>query len=401
MAKYLLFLFLAFTSRMVAGGLPAPVYPMVPMFHRWDYEKSVERIARAAASGARRVSFTVLLLSELEPGFKVRNFGAAVEVAKPDGTKAVVFRAMTEESRQEMGVALRRAFAEAARRGLEINVLPQIDASGDITEWRNFFDLDPAANLGGFSYETAMLETVVEAMEAAVPAERAVEMTLEGEMGRSLFTYPDAWRAILDRLKSRKKLTQFRIGISANYEGAAGKVVPDAAQQEGMRKLIAACDFIGLSCYAKTSVPPVMADFTACVDQFCGEFAAAGCPIPEAKPLRWTELGHGGGGFDADWKLTVPAPVVERMGKAAFFGTDKPDKNPWTTPERIAYRRGFYGSAIKFLAIQPSRWQIETAYLWSYGSWDFHGIHDPVFADPQIAAAVGTHNEAIRPSAKK
>ena len=384
-----------------AAPVPAPVYPMVPMFHRWDYEKAVERIARAADSGARRVSFTVLLLSELEPGFKVRNFGAAVEVAKPDGTKEVVFRAMTEESRQEMGVALRGAFAEAARRGLEINVLPQIDASGIITEWRNFFDFDPTAKLGGFSYETAMLETVVEALEAAVPPDREVEMTLEGEMGRSLFTFPDAWRAILERLKARGKLKAFRVGISANYEGAAGKVVPDAAQQEGMRRLIAACDFIGLSCYAKTSVPPVVADFTDCVDTFCGEFAKAGCPIPENKPLRFTELGHGGGGFDADWKLMVPAPTVDRIGKTAFFGTDKPDKNPWTTPERIAYRRGFYEAALMFLAIQPSRWRVETAYLWSFGSWDVHGIHDPVFADPQIAAAPGKHNEAIRPSAKK
>ena len=399
MAKFLLFL--ACATGLWAGGPPAPVYPMVPMFHRWDYEKSVERIARAAASGARRVSFTVLLLSELEPGFKVRNFGAAVEVAKPDGTKAVVFRAMTEESRQEMGVALRRAFAEAARRGLEINVLPQIDASGDITEWRNFFDLDPAANLGGFSYETAMLETVVEAMEAAVPAERAVEMTLEGEMGRSLFTYPDAWRAILNRLKSRKKLTQFRIGISANYEGVAGKVEPDATQQEGMRKLVAACDFIGISCYAKASLPPMMDDFTACVDTFCAEFAKAGCPIPEDKPLRFTELGHGGGGFDADWKLTVPAPLMDRMGKAAFFGTDKPDKNPWTTPERIAFRRGFYEASLKFLATQPARWNVETAYLWSYGSWDVHGIHEPLFADPIVADAIRAHNAGLLPSAKK
>lgn len=394
-------LFLSVASGLLAGGLPAPVYPMVPMFHRWDYEKSAERIARAADSGARRVSFTVLLLSELEPGFRVRNFGAAVEVLKSDGAKEVVFRAMTAESRLEMLRALSTAFREAARRGLEINILPQIDASGAITEWRNFFDFDPTAKLGEFSYETAMLETVVEALEAAVPSDRPVEMTLEGEMGRSLFSYPGAWRGIMERLRARGKLNRFRIGISANYEGVTGQVVPDETQRAGMQQLIAASDFVGISCYAKTSIPPVVADFTACVDTFCAEFASAGCPIPTDKPLRFTELGHGGGGFDAEWKLTVPAPLFDRMGKAAFFGTDKADKNPWTTPERIAFRRGFYEAALKFLTTQPARWQVETAYLWSYGSWDIHGIHDPLFADPAIAAAIKAHNANLRPPAKK
>ena len=396
-----LLLILASSIKLLAGGPPAPVYPMVPMFHRWDYEKSTERIARAAETGARRVSFTVLLLSELEPGFKVRNFGAAVEVAKPDGIKEVVFRAMTAESRQEMALALRTAFAAAVQRGLEINVLPQIDASGAITEWRNFFDFDPATKRGGFSYETAMLETVVESLEAAVPPDHKVEMSLEGEMGRSLFTYPDAWRGVLERVRARGKLRQFRLGISANYEGVAGKVVPDAAQQEGMRQLIAACDFVGISCYAKTSLPPMAADFTACVDTFAGEFEKAGCPIPADKPLRFTELGHGGGGFDADWKLTVPGPLLDRMGKAAFFGTDQADKNPWTTPERIDFRRGFYEASLQFLATQPARWKVETAYLWSYGSWDVQGIHEPFSADPLIAGAIKAHNAGLPSSAKK
>lgn len=381
---------------MSAGAAPlsAPVHPMVPMFHRWDYEKSLERIGKAADTGARRVSFTVLLLSELEPGFKVKNYGAVWPRTKADGAVEYVFQPMTAAMREEIGAALRTAFAAAVKRGLEINVLPQIDASGAITEWRNFFDFDPAAKRGGFSYEQAMLETVVEALEAAVPAGHPVEMSLEGEMGCSLFTHPDAWRGIMERLRARGKLTKLRLGISANYEGVAGKVVPDAAQQAGMKRLIEVSDFVGLSCYAKTSQPPVVTDFTACVDQFCKEFAGAGSPIPLDKPLRFTELGHGGGGFDADWKLTVPGPDVERMGKAAFFGTDVVEKNPWTTPERVAFRRAFYKGALEFLTTQPARWRVEQAYLWSFGSWDVHGIMNPVFADPDIAAAIRRHAAA-------
>jgi len=374
----------------------APVHPMVPMFHRWDYEKSVERIRRAAATGATRVSFTVLLLSELEPGFKVRHFGAVWPgpPANPGEPESPVFQPMTEAMRQEIRASLQTAFAEAVKLGLEINVLPQIDATGTLTGWRNFFDFDPVQKLGTFSYETAVLNTVVEALEASVPAGHPVEMSLEGEMGCTLFTHPDAWGSILARLRARGKLTRLRLGISANYEGVTGKVLPDAAAQEGMRRLISACDFIGLSCYAKTGVPPAAADFTACVDQFCREFAGAGCPIPWHKPLRFTELGHGGGGFDADWKLTVPGPDVARMGKAAFFGTDDLAKNPWTQPDRVAFRRGFYRAALEFLATQPAHWQVEQAYLWSFGSWDVQGITEPTFADPDITAAIRRHNTA-------
>lgn len=392
--RWVLWTCLLLTVTGQAGPLPAPVYPMVPMFHRWDYEKAVERIGKAAETGARRVSFTVLLLSELEPGFKVRNFGAVWPRRKTEGTEEFVFQPMDAAMRQEIGAALRTAFGEAVKRGLEINVLPQIDASGGITEWRNYFDFDPAVKRGDFSYESAMLETVLEALEAAVPAEHPVEMSLEGEMGCSLFRYPEAWLKILERLRARGKLTKLRLGISANYEGVTGKVEPDAPRQAAMLQLIAASDFVGLSCYAKVSHPPVAGDFTRCVDQFCQEFVEAGCPIPHGKPLRWTELGHGGGGFDADWKLKVPGPQLDRLGQAAFFGTVKAEENPWQDPARVAFRREFYGAALAFLATQPARWRVENAYLWSYGSWDVHGIHGTEFGDARIAEAIRKHNAA-------
>lgn len=38
--------------------------------------------------------------------------------------------------------------------------------------------------------------------------------------------------------------------------------------------------------------------------------------------------------------------------RASFFGTDKVEKNPWTTPERIACRRDFYEAALQFLTTQ-------------------------------------------------
>jgi hypothetical protein len=76
--------------------------------------------------------------------------------------------------------------------------------------------------------------------------------------------------------------------------------------------------------------------------------------------------------------------------------TSDPQKNPWTTPERIAFRRDFYHAALQFLATQPAKWRVEQAYLWSFGSWDVHGITNPVFADTEITADIAKHNRDLK-----
>jgi hypothetical protein len=80
------------------------------------------------------------------------------------------------------------------------------------------------------------------------------------------------------------------------------------------------------------------------------------------------------------------------MGRAAFFGTHLPAKNPWNTPVRIEFRRAYYAAAMEFLKTQPARWSVEHAYLWSFGSWDVQGIADPEFKDPVISEMIGRHN---------
>ena len=371
--------------------LAAPIHPMVPMFHFWDYEKSSGLIDKVAQTGATRVSFTMLLLSEIDPKFKVQNFGAVWP--QPTGEGDPAFHLLDASLRSKIKAAYAVAFHRAVERHLEIAILPQLDASGTIQEWRNFFDFDPTQQIGDFSYESALLIPILEALEETVPSDHPVEMTLEGEMGCTLFTHPDAWSQILQRIRKRGKLSRFRIGISVNYEGVNGKILPDENQRTAMQMLIANSDFIGISCYAKTGNPPTSADFQNCVEAACKEFANLGCPIPESKPLRFTELGLGGGGFDKDWHLIVPGPDAKSLGKAAFFGTNDLAKNPWLDQARIAYRRLYYQSVMEFLRKQSSKWKVENAYLWSFGSFDVHGFTNSEFGDSEIATAIQRHNK--------
>ena len=401
-----LFRFLFLATLLLPGIAAAQTLlsPMVPQFHRWHMEKAPAMVREVAKpeNGARQVQFTVLMLAELDEKFRVQRWGAVWdERKKADGGTEHVFTPVTEAMRGQIRDWLAAGFRAAVEAKLEISVLCQVDAHGKIQEWRNAFLFDPTVKLEGWSYEEMMTRTVLEALEAAVPADWPVEIALEGEMGTSLFTFPQGWLAVLERAKARGKLKKLRAGISANHDNCRGGVKPDAAQQAGMNALIKAADFVGISCYAKVSVPPVAGDFTATLQRFAGEFAEAGCPIPKAKPLRFTEIGLGGGGFDKDYKLTVPSPAPEGMAKAAFFGTADLEKNPWRSEPLRAFRRQWHAAALDFLRTQPAEWKVESAWLWSFGSWDVHGLEQRDFRDEEIVKWIRAHNDSVEKQRKQ
>ena len=384
------------------AGAQTPVEPMIPLFHQWHWKPAPETVKKvvAGAPGTKRVQFVVLMLGELDEAKRVRRWGTVWDPPETATDKAPkpIFQPFTPEMRATICRWLTDAFRAATKAGLEISVLCQVDAAdtGAVQDWRNFFDFDPTVTLEGGSYESAVLGPVVEALDAATPKGSSVELAVEGEMGRTLFTHPTAWRKIVERLKSAPGHEKWRVGISANYENVAGGVKPDASPAPDRQALVAAADFVGLSCYAKAGLPPTVADFTACVETFAAEWTAAGCPLPAGKPLRFTELGLGGGGFDADWKLQIPAPLIDRMGKAAFFGTDDPAKNPWADQARIGYRRAWHHAALEFLTEKRTPWPIASAFLWSFASHDIHGFERPAFRDDAIVEDVRKHNDTVR-----
>lgn len=380
------------------SGLKTPLSPMVPLYHHWDLTAAPKRVREAAKpeNGARSVQFTLTLLADLDAKFKVLRWGDIWEKpgATPGAKKEHGFVPMNEAIRAQYLVWLTNAFATAVSEKLGIAVLCHANAGGTIQEWRNYYDFDPTEKLEGYSYEDAMTRLVLEALEASVPADWPVELTLEGEMGCTLFSHPDAWLQVLERAKSRGKLKNLRVGISANHDNVRAKYEPDPKQKSDMNALIRAADYVGISCYAKVSVPPTAADFTATLDRFAAEFVAVGCPIPDGKEIHFSELGLGGGGRrpEKNSQLTVPSPTVEGMATAAFFGTGEVAKNPWALETHRAFRRQWHRAALDFLATQPARWPVTSAYLWSQGSWDVHGFTQPVFRDEEIVKMIREHN---------
>ncbi len=77
---------------------------------------------------------------------------------------------------------------------MAIYVLPHIDAGGNVRVWRNWVNFDPREPYSGYTYADLMLGTIADALAEVTTSNTHVEMALSGEMGGSLFRYPESYR---------------------------------------------------------------------------------------------------------------------------------------------------------------------------------------------------------------
>jgi hypothetical protein len=203
-------------------------------------------------------------------------------------------------------------------------------------------------------------------------------------MGSTVFAHPQSWQAIIDHARKRGKMKRAEFGLSFNHEAVSGQVRPNEAARAALSQLWGKCDFIGISMYQQLSSPPCADDITFNVGRFVGEFFGLGCPLPETKPLHFVEFGIGGGGRSADGNTGIPALTAADALRAPYLGTSKPEENPWTSPSMIEARRQTYDALSDFLERPMSRHPVRSVSLWSFGSWDVHGITSPAFADETI-----------------
>lgn len=377
----------------VKGG--TRVDPMVPLFHKWQMASAPALVDKVADLGHDRVQFCIALQAELEQGNQVKSIGLYRDSKPPGGPNA--YFPIDSEIRSELTGYLTACFGRAMERRMEIAVLLHLNSTGGIQEWRNHFVFDPLALLAGVSYQDGYFLTVIEALEAVLPPDHPVEISVQGEMGASVFLYPESWRKLIEAAKSRGKLRNARFGISLNYQGIAGKASTAAIDTEAMKRLWSACDFIGISMYQAVSDPTQVSDFDLAVGLFAGEFHGLGCPLPTSKPFHFVEVGIGGGGLSPrGWQPSIPAENPADAARAPYLGSPDPSKaNPWSDPSLRDLRASFYKGLCSYLAETRERHPVKRAYLWNFGSWDPLGLEEARFADPEIIRLINTHNQDV------
>ncbi len=368
-----------------------PLSPVVTMFNKWQMQDAPAVVEKVAALGSSRVEFCITLQTELNAQWQPQNFGLLRE--RRDGGEGNVFYPTDAALRAEFKGYCASAFRRAVEKGLTIAVLLHLDSSGPIQHWRNEFDFDPLVPRRA-SYEDAMVRPVMEALEETLPAGWPVQISLAGEMGRSVFAHPRSWLTLLKRTRNRGKLRHASFGLGFNFEMVSGQVTPDAAAQSALKRLWSECDFIGISLYQQLSVPPRAADFAFGVGHFVGQFFGYGCALPDDRPLHLVEVGLGGGGHVTDTSFRTPAVDVKAAARTPFVGTNKAEENPWSHPALATFRQQTFQALLEFLSVPMTHHPVRAAYLWDVGSWDVQGLRDEVFADEEISRRIQEHNRA-------
>lgn len=370
-----------------------PLDPMIALFHKWQMKDAPEVVDRAAEQGHQRVQFCITMQAELEPNLSVKSIGLYRENRDPKIPENR-FYPFDAEVRNELQGYYAAAFKRAVERKMGISILLHLNAHGQIQEWRNNFDFDPLEKISGCTYEESCLLPVVESLEKAVPTDWPIEISLQGEMGTTVFKHPESWKSLLEHLHARRKLTNLRCGLSFNYQGVAGKAKPEEIRPEPLSSLWKSCDFIGVSMYQSVSTIPRPEDFDLAVGLFAGEFAGLRCQLPTNKALHFVEVGLGGGGLsNTDWKPRIPAESLDEAARSPYLGSPNPNEaDPWKNADLKAFRMRYHEALCAFLSSPRPRYQVRQAFLWSFGSWDPYGLEESRFADTGIMKVISEHN---------
>jgi hypothetical protein len=372
------------------SGGAAPVNAAVFVDNPRFIQGTLAAIDKAAARGDRRLNVVVTILVDLTKDLRVKSYGWFRGPARG-------YQPCDRAMHNELQAALRQIFARMVRHNMDIYILPHVDAGGEVRTWRNWFDFDPRVPYEGYTYEELMIDSIAEALADTVGAETRVELALSGEMGTSLFRYPESYRQIVRRLRERRELKQLKLGVSFNHGGIAGRGNPTGAAdihlsddgRSQMQALLDECDFVGMSFYRPVSTEPMPDDFVRGIEHFMDEFRLFGLSVPTSTPMHFSEVGIGGGSGGDEGTID---PI--KAAEAPWTGSGDPRTNPWQRDAMRALRRRYHRALLDFLAEQPARWHVSAAFFWSMGSWDPQGMRHPEFADDEIVRAIERHNRA-------
>lgn len=389
--------YLLLTSACIAAacGQSVVITPMVPFFQKWQMADGSKMVDRAAVHAAGRIQFCITLQAILGDNSSVKQIGLYQEAGQ--GKSGNAFHPADARINEQLTQYLRAAFSRAAHHQLDISLLLHLNPHGEKQDWRNNFDFDPLVGGDGQCYRDAMVRPVLRAIRESLPPHWPVDLSLQGEMGASVFRYPDAWKALVEESKrSLGREGRRRVGLSFNYNSVAGTAY-QSFSREKTRELWEQLDFIGISLYHGVSSTPRSGDFEYALGAFAGEFQGLGCPLPSHKPIHIVEVGIGGGGQSKEnWQPMIPAPTGAQALAAPYLGTHEIPKNPWVLPELAQVRKAYFGAFLAFASMPRERHPIEAIALWSFGSWDVHGIETPDFADPWVVEKIKKFNHVAK-----
>ncbi|MCA9261126.1 MAG: hypothetical protein KDA61_18050, partial [Planctomycetales bacterium] len=344
----------------------SPLAPSILAYHKPHHDNSIEQMGRALQLGFRRIHLVATLFCQLDDAHRVTDYGVIEEGR---------FTPLDADRLATLAAHYREIFAAAKSAHLEVAVTAHLNAWGPRAEWRNHFDFDPLASIGGFSYANSLIEALVAAHYSNFGSD-AWELSVVGEMGGSVFRYPQQYAQWLQTLKADPRNRQLNVGVSLNFNDAADQLAVSQSQWEQFGQLLQHSDFVGMSLYRPIALPVDREHFDEASEQFLRQFDGHGFQRHRELPLVLSEIGLGGGR-----EGNRPASTPAEAALAPWEGVVDARRSPWSDPTMQQFRRDFHRALLQFLEAPRKPLAVQGAYLWSEGSWDPLDIVDHGFFD--------------------
>ncbi len=348
---------------------------------------------------------------------------------------------VTEEEIERFSTAFGKCVQKAVDMGFDIEVNVRVDDGRTLEGWRNTLLFNPTTEYGTYSYETAILNPIADILSGLDSYDKQISMTVLGEMGATMFFYPEEWSGVLERMRARIDSKRpnspgVKLGIQQNNSkfcgcyavGFVGKheeymkllaegfdPVALGINLDQVRQLYKDADYLGISAYLPmTSANDIeLCDYEGLLHRTDDELAYFGLSLEEitkTTAIHYAETGVGGG---AAQDGRTPAKTADEAAFYPYWGIQGPhtcELDPFkmcecdmmtgecSAPNPVReYRRDFYQGFSEYLrnkgACEYSN-AIEVVYIWGTGSWDVLGVYNPdrSWMDPVVTETLRRHN---------
>ena len=398
------------------SDLPTPINSSILMMGNWEYKlegrKNVcmAQVDRILSSGTRHQTINFVPTHYFHAKVDEAGLLSASDFCHsrtPQGC-----RAFTADNIGEFRDGMAACFAHAVASGANLAITPHLDDGDAKGVWRNNVIIDPipdgdttCAN-NTTTYYCTMLKPLADAVQKAVIPGTKVFFSTQGEMGATVFRYPNQYTKILSVIKSQivekyspLNVSDIQVGLALNHESIFGKVPITQINAAEVRTLLKSSDFLGVSAYLQADPYPFPAMFDDAFNEVNHELGQIGIDLKIDTPnlaFAFTEIGIGGGikeGQAGRNRKECTGSTWDGIGSAYDVS-----KDPWQISDCRAARREFYCAAQHYLS-EPFTWKIRQAYIWNSGSWDVQGISPGAtasdgkgYGDPDIIKSLAEYN---------
>ena len=309
--------------------------------------------------------------------------------------------------------SMQACFARAVEYNMSIEVTPRLQHSADPTIPSNTLDFRPLIDQEDFSYMDVMLTPLAAAINGAIDIKTRVWFALGRHIGASLFKHPLEYIQaagtthynLYDNLPSNWPQI-LHVGLSLPFNKLCGCALTEVADPTEyiaqfpasfkqvqhsydlalMPELLHHIDFISVSGLAPLSPHFAPGDLQTTLELFAQELSVFGIDLSAmlastSLALHWVDLGLGGS--TALGKAAETAAEAASSSSFGVLGKNSQITDPWDlraisnsdTPVRTFLSYFYNNTAEYFWKQHDYKYQVDAAFIKSFGSWDFQAIH--------------------------